>query len=143
MFIYKNYWAKLILENKKFISAHVVIFNNGSVLIVRRSPADEWMPGHYGLPGGKLDGNETPKQAVERECKEEVGLTVSQENLVFLPKVSADKEHCFYYTTKFDGEPRLDFEHDDFQWVNPKDLSNFKTVPDLIDIVGAALEDMK
>jgi len=143
MLKYQNYWSKLVLENKKFISAHVAIFKDGKVLIVRRSATDEWMPGHYGLPGGKLDGDESPKKAVERECKEEVGLIINPENLVFLPKVSADHQHGFYYTTEFSGEPKLDFEHDDFKWVNPKDLSKFKTVPDLIDIINDALENMR
>lgn len=142
MSVYQKYWSMLILENKTFTSAHVVIFRDGKILIVRRSMNDEWMPGHYGLPGGKLEKDESPKKAVERECKEEVGLLIEPEDLIFLPKVSAENEHGFYYTTKSSGEPQLDFEHDDFRWINPKELSKFKIVPDLMDIVAAALDDM-
>lgn len=137
--------SKLVIKikNNNFKSAHVVILKDNKILIVRRSPTDEWMPGHYGLPGGKLDNDETPTEALSRECKEEVNLDISPKNFIFLPKVSNNKEHAFYYTTKFTGEPKLDFEHDDFQWVNPKNLSNYKTVPDLPEIVKAVLEDLE
>jgi len=137
--------SKIIVKirNNTFKSAHVVILKDDKILIVRRSETDQWMPGHYGLPGGKLDPGETPTQALSRECKEEVDLNILPNNFIFLPKVSNNKEHAFFYTTKFSGEPKLDFEHDDFQWVNPKNLSNYKVVPDLPEIVRAVLEDLK
>ena len=137
--------SKIIVKirNNTFKSAHVVILKDDKILIVRRSETDQWMPGHYGLPGGKLDPGETPTEALSRECKEEVDLNILPNNFIFLPKVSNNKEHAFFYTTKFSGEPKLDFEHDDFQWVNPKNLSNYKVVPDLPEIVRAVLEDLK
>jgi 8-oxo-dGTP diphosphatase len=130
------------IKNTKFKSAHVVLFKDGKVLILRRSKTDDWMPGHYGLPGGKLDSGETVTDALSRECKEEVNIVVSPSDFIFLPKVSIENKHAFFCATKFSGEPKLDFEHDDFQWVNPKDLSNYKVVPDLIDIVNAGLEKL-
>jgi 8-oxo-dGTP diphosphatase len=134
--------SKLVIKikNNNFKSAHVVIVKDDKILIVRRSQTDEWMPGHYGLPGGKLDENETPTEALSRECKEEVNLDILPKNLIFLPKNSNNKEHAFFYTTKFNGELKLDFEHDDFQWVNPKNLSKYKVVPDLPDIIKEVLE---
>ena len=42
-------------KEKNFQSAHVVIIKDGNILIVKRSDTDQWMPNHYGLPGGKLD----------------------------------------------------------------------------------------
>lgn len=130
------------IKNNNFKSAHVVIMKDGKVLILRRSKTDTWMPNHYGLPGGKLDLGETPNEAVSRECKEEVNLNVPTENLIFLSKVSNNKQHAFFCTTKFSGEPKLDFEHDDFQWVNPENLPNYKIVPDLLEVVNAALEEI-
>jgi 8-oxo-dGTP pyrophosphatase MutT (NUDIX family) len=131
------------IKNNNFTSAHVVIIKDGNVLILRRSSTDTWMPGHYGLPGGKLEPQENPKQAAARECKEETSLNVSPTDLVFLSQVSNQKEHAFFYTTKYTGEPKLDFEHDDFAWVNPKDLSKYKVISDLPSIISAAFEDLK
>lgn len=131
------------IKNNNFKSAHVVIINDGKVLILRRSATDQWMPGHYGLPGGKIDGSETPAEAISRECKEEAGLNVKPEDLIFLSKVSKEKQHAFYCTKNFSGEPKLDFEHDDFKWINPKDLSNYKIIPDLPSIIACAFENLK
>ena len=138
--------SKIIVKvqdtNKNFQSAHVVILKDGNVLILKRSSTDKWMPDHYGLPGGKLEVEEDPLEAACRECKEEANLIVSPKDLVFLPKVSKEKHHAFYYTPKFKGEPKLDFEHSDFKWINPKELSKYKVVPDLPHIIAAALEDL-
>lgn len=129
------------IKNDSFKSAHVVVFKDGKVLILRRSSTDQWMPNHYGLPGGKIEKEETIYQAACRECKEEINIDVYPEDLIFLSKAN-NKEHAFLYTTKFTGDLKLDFEHDDFQWVNPKNLSNYKVVPDLIEIVNTALEGL-
>jgi 8-oxo-dGTP diphosphatase len=131
----------IVIKNNKFVSAHVVIIRDGKVLILRRSPTDEWMPGHYGLPGGKLNSGEETKQAVCRECMEEANIKISPEDLIFLPKVSKEKQHAFFCTSKSFGEPKLDFEHDDFVWVKPSELSNYKVVPDLPNIINTALEE--
>ncbi len=126
-----------------FESAHVVLVKDGKVLILKRSVSDTWMPGHYGLPGGKLNSGENPEQAVSRECKEETSLNVSPNDLIFLPKISKEKQHAFYYSTNFTGEPKLDFEHEDFQWVNPKEISKYKVVPDLPEIISVVFGELK
>lgn len=132
---------KLQDNNENFKSAHVVIFKDGNVLILKRSSTDQWMPGHYGLPGGKIEPGENILNAACRECKEETNLDINQKDLVFLSKISKNKQHAFYYTKKFNGEPKLDFEHEDYKWINPRDLSKYKVVPDLPQIISAALED--
>lgn len=131
---------KLKSKNNTFKSAHVVLIKDGKVLILKRSSTDEWMPGHYGLPGGKIESGEDILDALSRECKEEISVDISPKDLIFLPKISKNKQHAFYYATKFNGDIKLDFEHDDFQWINPKDLSKYKVVPDLPTIISAALE---
>lgn len=140
------FMSKILIKLKNklhfFKSAHVVLIRDGHILILRRSSTDEWMPNHYGLPGGKIESGENILDALSRECKEETSLHVSPSDLIFLPKVSKNKQHAFYYCTKFIGEPKLDFEHDDFKWIKPKDLSKYKVVPDLPTIISAALENL-
>lgn len=131
------------IKNNNFTSAHAVIFKNEKVLIVRRSLTDTWMPGHYGLPGGKLEIGESPTEALSRECKEEVNLDIEPINFIFLSKVSNNKKHAFYCTTKFSGSLKLDFEHDDYQWINPDNLSKYKVVLDLPEIIFAAITELK
>ena len=52
-----------------------LIFHRGRLLILRRSE-DQMLGGLWEFPGGKLESGETPTQAVEREVREETGLTV-------------------------------------------------------------------
>ena len=129
-----------INNKKRYKSAHLVIIDGDKLLILRRSETDEWMPSHYGLPGGKIETGENILDGLCRECKEETSLDISPSNLIFLPKCSGETNHAFYCTTKFDGKVKLDFEHDDFMWINPKNLSNYKLVPGLLSIISEAME---
>jgi 8-oxo-dGTP pyrophosphatase MutT (NUDIX family) len=129
-----------IQNTKTYKSAHVVIIHDENILILKRSDTDDWMPGHYGLPGGKLEQGEDLLQGACRECKEETSLDIFPQELVFLPKCSIENSHAFFLTTKYNGKVKLDFEHDDYKWINPKNLSNYKIVPDLLSIVAEAWE---
>lgn len=133
-------WKKFLAESTAKDSAHAVLIKDGKILIIRRSAADAWMPQHYAFPGGKIENSENTADGLARECKEELNLVIKPENFKFLQSISDKLGHKFYLTTDFEGDIRLNNEHDDFKWVNPKELSNFKTVPDLIHVIKAALE---
>lgn len=138
-------WKNFLKESShsaEYDSAHIVLSKNKQILIVRRTSNDRWMPHHYAFPGGKIETGEDVVAGLCRECKEEVNLTVKPENCHFLSDVSKKLGHKFYLATDFDGDVHLNNEHDDFKWINPKDISNFKTVPDLIDVVAAVKESI-
>jgi 8-oxo-dGTP diphosphatase len=44
--------------------------------LVRRRPEQTVYAGYWEFPGGKCEPGESPAAAVERECREETGLTV-------------------------------------------------------------------
>ena len=52
---------------------------------------------HFGLPGGKVQENETEFEAIIRECKEEIGIDLSDTLLV---PIYSDYEGN-YWTTAF------------------------------------------
>lgn len=52
----------------------------GRVLLVKRRRAPE--VGHWGFPGGKVEFGETLVEAVAREIREELGVTIAVGNLV-------------------------------------------------------------
>ncbi|MFF1376297.1 NUDIX hydrolase [Streptomyces sp. NPDC058308] len=55
------------------LAAAVVAFR-GRVLLVRRSETERFLPGVWGVPCGKLEPDESPRDGVLRELKEETGL---------------------------------------------------------------------
>lgn len=56
--------------------AVAVLVREGRVLVVRRS---QWVvaPGAYCFPGGAIEGTESEEEALVREIREELGLTVA------------------------------------------------------------------
>jgi len=57
------------------LSTGIAIIRDGSILVVRREPAD-FLGGNFELPGGGVDAGETLAGALKREAFEETGLTV-------------------------------------------------------------------
>jgi len=79
-------------------------------------------PGTWGLPGGKIDANETLMQAIERECVEEMGMMPSYVGLVPLEKfTSADNRfvyHTFFCSVPDEFAPTLNEEHIGWAWID-------------------------
>lgn len=71
-----EWWNK---QSSKRISAAVVIRKRGRVLMVKANYRDIWT-----FPGGVVDENESPLQAVVRETKEETGIVLDKDHLRLL-----------------------------------------------------------
>ena len=56
----------------KHLVSYVVIADDGHILLVDHKNAQLWLP-----PGGRVEPQEHPRTTVERELKEELGLTAS------------------------------------------------------------------
>ena len=70
-------------------AAVIILKNNkGEVLLLnRKSP-----PFGYGLPGGKIEKNESIKDGCLRELKEETGITLKKDEVYFKDFTSSDDE---------------------------------------------------
>lgn len=56
----------------KIVTA-AIIFKNNRVLLTRRKSSQK-LEGYWEFPGGKIEGNETPQECMERELFEELGV---------------------------------------------------------------------
>jgi ADP-ribose pyrophosphatase YjhB (NUDIX family) len=79
-------------------------------------------PSTWGLPGGKIEDNETLIQAITRECTEEMGAMPQHLKLVPVEKfTSADSGfvyHTFFCSVANEFCPVLNDEHIGWAWIN-------------------------
>jgi ADP-ribose pyrophosphatase YjhB (NUDIX family) len=64
------------------IAVKIIVKKSDQALLIREPETNEWMPGRFGLPGGKLILNESLPQVIERKIKTEVGLEIEIKGLV-------------------------------------------------------------
>lgn len=80
-------------------------------LLTKRNKHLRNYPNHWVFVGGKIDKNETAKQAAVRECKEEIGLAIKEENVhVFdsCPSYILDNKYTVYvFITYLESVPPL------------------------------------
>lgn len=71
------------MEREKFLSSIYLIIKNeeGNILLQRRQGTKLW-PGFLALPAGHIDEGENAYEAAIREAREELGIIVSQNNIV-------------------------------------------------------------
>ena len=81
--------------------------------------------------GGKVELGETKEQALVRECKEELNVLLSVGD-VFMDVVHEYPDITVNLTlfnaTIADGEPQK-LEHNDIQWITPREISNYDFCP--------------
>ena len=77
---------------------------------------------HWGLPGGKVERNESLLQAIRRECTEEMGFMPDYIKLIPIEKFTADGEkfvyNTFYCVVSEEFTPVLNHEHIGYAWID-------------------------
>lgn len=95
----------------------------GRVLIAQR-PAGTHMAGRWEFPGGKIDAGETELDALRRELKEELGVTLrAAERLLELSHDYPERrvELCMWRVSSYTGVP-LSLQAQALKWVDPAQL---------------------
>lgn len=130
---YKEGIKKLLGIKKKQVYGDMVVRNfKGEILILQRSSQDDFQPGVWSLPGGKVEPGETPLQGAIRELEEETGIRVEEVTELGLKKRTDSVSH-YFETWIF--EPKLTFldneEHYRYQWIKIEDLKDYDLILDL------------
>ena len=103
----------------------------GSKFMICRRPAHKARGLLWEFAGGKVEAGETKEQALIRECREELAVTVSVGE-VFM-EVLHDYPDLTVHLTLFDatiseGEPQK-LEHNDIRWITPSEISDYEFCP--------------
>ena len=107
-----------------------LIWDNDRFLICQR-PANKARPLLWEYVGGKVEPGETKEEALVRECKEELDITVSVGSVFFdviheYPDITIHL--TLFNATIVDGEIKL-LEHNDYRWITPEEISQFEFCP--------------
>ncbi len=76
--------------------ASIAVLNQNKVLLVRRGRAP--FAGSWSLPGGRIEGGETPREAARRELKEETGIEADVEGILDRVTVAAPGDKTYRLT---------------------------------------------
>jgi len=113
----------------RLVVACALIDPDRRVLIAQR-PEGKAMAGLWEFPGGKIEQDETPEDALLRELDEELGISTQSACLAPLTFASHryDSFHLLmplYVCRKWEGTPRP-IEHQALRWVRPQSLSDYE-----------------
>ena len=90
-------------DNEYSMSTFIWIVNSDDkILIQLRSKKDDNKPNTYGITGGAVDKGETSLEASIRELKEELGITINKEQLIYIASERRKKKFFEYYMLKLD-----------------------------------------
>lgn len=106
----------------------LLVDERGKVLFGLRSAWKKAWPEHWDAIGGRLEKGETADQALVRELKEEIGVTVNGFTLLGtlegkLPEVYGKMRHHIYAVSDWTGEPFIACdEHSQLCWFSVEEL---------------------
>jgi 8-oxo-dGTP diphosphatase len=114
------------------VAACALIDVDNRVLIAQR-PEGKPLAGLWEFPGGKVEPDETPEDALIRELNEELSITVPKHCLAPLTFASHDYENFhllmpLYVCRRWHGIP-VAREAQALKWVRPKRLREFSMPP--------------
>ncbi|MBO5501345.1 MAG: (deoxy)nucleoside triphosphate pyrophosphohydrolase [Clostridia bacterium] len=114
----------------KTIEVVAALLCRESQFLICRRPPHKARAGLFEFPGGKVEVGETPQEALQRECREELGIETH------IGEAVADVTHAYpdltihltLYAALPEGEPQP-LEHDDLRWITASQLDDYSFCP--------------
>lgn len=134
-------FIKESLNSKKYVDG-LLINDKNQLLILRRANYIKNFGGKWGVVGGSIENNESSKDAIIREIKEETGykLTWNEEHeMKFLTsKVHQNGASTDYWLVKLEIDPEIHIsrEHSKYEWIDINNIvEDRKWLPDLYEVL--------
>lgn len=130
---------------KLCVAGKAIIFDTKKrILLLKESSKyiDGTNVGRWGVPGGRLEAEETIESGLIREVMEETGLVVRKGRLLDalenFPKISGKTVHIIrlYYECSIESnEVVLSEDHDEYRWVNKDEIESLDVMDDVKEII--------
>jgi len=109
----------------------------GDKFLICQRPAHKGSGLLWEFVGGKVEPGETKEQALVRECREELAVTVSvgepyMEATHVYPDITVHL--TLFRASIVQGTPQM-LEHNDMRWITPAEIANYEFCPADVEIL--------
>lgn len=119
------------MKRPTWIPVVTALMRKGGKVLVGQRPVGNTLAGHWEFPGGKIEKNESPEEALIRELNEELGIQADVGQL----KLASTHTYgdtgiiiLFYEVLFWKGEPKP-VHHMELRWIEPRELKDL-SIPD-------------
>ena len=124
---YKLHLIYCFIFRPKVHGAYCLLYVDDKVLVIKNSYKDFWT-----IPCGMIDRGETPLEAAAREVKEEVGIFLTHDQMLFrkviLNTSEYKKDHIHLFECRLSKLPKVVIDNRevvDFSWLSRSDIREF------------------
>ena len=124
----------LTTDHKKLqLVVSIALIDNHDQILISKRPTKKHLSGYWEFPGGKVEKNESPENAIIREVKEELNVDIN--NKCIAPLSFSEMMYNNFYVVvllyvcrKWNGyiQPQ---ENQKIEWIQPKDIHKYKVLP--------------
>ncbi len=127
----KEIVKELYTTRKSFVEVVAALIWDEKKFLICQRPVHKERGLLWEFVGGKVEEGETKGQALVRECKEELAITVEPHNIFM--EVTHEYPDILVHLTVFNctilrGQPQL-LEHNDMKWITPVEIPNYNFCP--------------
>jgi 8-oxo-dGTP diphosphatase len=119
-------------EGERHVVVAAALVDHRGVLLCHRRPDRRWYPDVWDLPGGHVGPDETARAAVDRECREELGVRLLEATGVPVSTGDPLVELTLFTVRAWVGVPTntAPREHDRIAWFTRADLDTVRLASD-------------
>ena len=116
---------------KQVLDVVAALIGRGEKFLACRRPANKARGLLWEFVGGKVESRETKEEALVRECREELNITVSPQKV--FAEVTHEYSDVTVHLTLFEctiaaGEPQK-LEHSEIRWITPAEIPQYEFCP--------------
>lgn len=113
------------------IQVVAALIKNGDKFLICQRPQNKMRGLLWEFVGGKVENGETKEQALKRECKEELGITVSvgEVYMEVTHEYSDITVHLTLFNATITGGVPQKLEHNDIKWITPSEIPYYSFCP--------------
>ena len=143
MYLTRHSWVRWVMRQfihvvvpRRRVGVGVVLLNEANEILLLKHAFHGRYP--WGLPGGWLDGKESPSAGLIRELQEETGLSAELGPVIYFDlSVNPPDLNAYYLATRPIGRIRLSYEIIEARWFKRDQLPQ-PLMPAMEKIIAAA-----